>query len=681
MSRNIPMRHLPGYPHLILTLAQIIFTAISVAQTLDTYPNFNTAGVIVTNAGTATSARLQYRRAGESIYREGHPLSRVIDLGNVGLASSLFWLSPGTTYEVRVILPGSQTLTGSLTTRAESTAIPPTPTRILHASPVGGGTCNSAGSPCTLTTAIGQANDANSGVVEIRLQGGTYTVGDLWLDSPVPVILRATSGQTPVLDGSQPITGSWSGPVSGVYSRAIPDLTPESLVLADGQRLFPYASLTDLRNLRWGLSGFYTDGNQLHVRLVSGANPSTRAMRYSVYGNGLEVNQDNAFIIGLTFRYYGKGARARALLLRPGADNTVVSDNRFIVNDIGVGIRANSNRNVIQRNTFTDTVYPGADPDSRIWDAIKDGSTPNEWEGGGLFFSSVSETDPTARARGTVIRHNTFSGFFDGMNVCPYAVGTETASPVPTNETDLHHNTFFNMADDAASFDGHCSNVRAWGNVFHDVLVGISLAPVANGPVYALGNLIRDPQPRIIQGSPGTGTAFKFIVTDDRRSGDMHLYHNTVDARHACDGSAQPCASGFVITSSGHRPKWTRLTTRNNIFLAGGDGHALFHESPSVVDRPLDLDCDVLWNNNAGELANWASTDWTLERLRANTGEEPRGRNVDPMLVGDARTPPADSTLRDSACTITGVNDVWPGELPDFGYAELVPPIFRDGFE
>ena len=673
------MRHLFHYQILLVAM---LLPHLTLAQpALRTHANFNTGGVIVTNAGTATSARLQYRRAGESTYREGHPLSRVIDLGNVGLAGSLFWLSPGTTYEVRVILPGNQILTGSLTTRAESTVVPPMPTRILHTSPAGGGTCNSAGSPCQLATAIGQANNTGSGVVEIRLQGGTYFTGDLWLDSPIPVILRAATGQTPVLDGSQAITGSWSGPVSGVYSRALPGLTPESLVLADGQRLFPYASLNDLRNLSWGLSGFYTDGNQLHVRLVSGANPATRAMRYSVYGDGLEVNQHNAFIIGLTFRYYGQGSRARALLLRSGVDNTVVSDNRFIVNDIGVGIRANANRNVIQRNTFTDTVYPGNDPTSLIWDAVKDGATPNEWEGGGVFFSSVGETDPTARARGTVIRHNTFSGFFDGMNVCPFQVGTETASPAPTNETDLHHNTFFNMADDAASFDGYCSNVRAWGNVFHDVLVGISLAPVANGPVYAVGNLIRDPQPRIIQGKRGTGSGFKFIVTDIRRSGDMHLYHNTVDARHACDGGVQPCASGFVITSSGHLPRWTRLITRNNIFLAGGDGYALFHANPSVVDRPLDMDCDVLWNNNAGKLVNWASAEWTLASLRANTGEELRGRNVNPILVGTARTLPVGSALRDSACTITGVNDVWPGELPDFGYAGLVPPLFRNGFE
>lgn len=677
------MHHICRYFHLLLALVSLGFIVSSNAQTLETYANFNTGGVIVRNASTFTTARLQYRRSGESSYLEGHSLSSVVNLGNINLAGSLFWLSPDTAYDVRVILPNNQVLPGRLTTRSESEIVPPSPTRILHVSPTGAGTCNSVGSSCTLTTAISQVNRTGSGVVEIRLQGGTYSVGDLWLDSPATVvILRAASGQTPILDGSEAITGGWSGPSNGVYRRNLPGpMDRNSLVLADGQRLYPYASLSDLQNLRWGLSGFYTDGSQLHVRLTSGANPATRTMRYSTYSEGLGVNQNNVFIIGLTFRYYGEDARARAVTIRSGTTNTVVRDNHFISNDSSIDIRLNANRVVIQGNTFTDTVYPQNDPDSLIWDAIKNDDSPiREWENGGIKLASASSgSDPTPRPRGTVIRHNTFSGYFDGVAPCPYFMGTDSV----TNETDLHHNTFYNMADDAVSFDGYCSNVRAWSNVFHDVLVGISMAPVPNGPVYAVGNLIRDLKPRIIQGSPGTGSSFKFIVSDPTLSGEMHIYHNTVDARYPCDDGVWYCASGFVVTSGSHLPNWSRLSTRNNIFVTGTDGQSLRHHNVSTTNRPVDLDCDVLWNDDPDYLVAWSSgpSYYSLAQFRSLTGLQSRGRNTNPALVGHARTLPVNSPLRDSACTITGINNLWPGELPDFGYGELLPPLFRDGFE
>jgi hypothetical protein len=54
----------------------------------------------------------------------------------------------------------------------------------------------------------------------------------------------------------------------------------------------------------------------------------------------------------------------------------------------------------------------------------------------------------------------------------------------------VYDNLVYNAGDDGIETDGRCSNVRLWGNTFHDVLMGISLAPVYTGPVYALRNLI-----------------------------------------------------------------------------------------------------------------------------------------------------------------------------------------------
>ena len=48
------------------------------------------------------------------------------------------------------------------------------------------------------------------------------------------------------------------------------------LVRAEGDRLYPYQSLSDLQNLVWGLPGFYADGTTLYVRLAGDAGLNLR---------------------------------------------------------------------------------------------------------------------------------------------------------------------------------------------------------------------------------------------------------------------------------------------------------------------------------------------------------------------------------------------------------------------
>ncbi len=85
--------------------------------------------------------------------------------------------------------------------------------------------------------------------------------------------------------------------------------------------------------------------------------------------------------------------------------------------------------------------------------------------------------------RGTVIRRNVFHDDFDGLRVCT------SESNALTHETDVYENTVYRMGDDGVETDGDCSNVRIWNNTFHDILMGISLAPARIGPVYAIRNL------------------------------------------------------------------------------------------------------------------------------------------------------------------------------------------------
>jgi hypothetical protein len=130
------------------------------AASLELYGTFHAMGVIVTldsgddPDGDAT-ASVEYRPSGSGAYRTGFPLSRV---EATRFAGSLFWLEPGTTYEVRVTLHDPDggpldtlSLTLSAATRPEI-SIPAANHRYV-VSPSGSGTA-CCGLPVGFTTGI-----------------------------------------------------------------------------------------------------------------------------------------------------------------------------------------------------------------------------------------------------------------------------------------------------------------------------------------------------------------------------------------------------------------------------------------------------------------------------------------------------------------------------------------------
>ena len=93
---------------LVISISAVWSTAAAAAAPVSlvsatTYANFHAAGVVVTVGGDPernAAAALEWRAAGESAFRPGHPLTRV---DATRFAGSLFWLQPGAAYEVRVI--------------------------------------------------------------------------------------------------------------------------------------------------------------------------------------------------------------------------------------------------------------------------------------------------------------------------------------------------------------------------------------------------------------------------------------------------------------------------------------------------------------------------------------------------------------------------------------------------
>ncbi len=614
------------------------------AAALELYGTFHAMGVIVTIADTDDPDRdavtsVEYRASGSRSYRQGFPLSRVADTRFVG---SLFWLEPGTAYDVRVTLSDpdggpldGKTVASTGSTRAEITI--PASNHSYHVAHDGSGTVCSEAAPCSLAEGLSRAGSGD----EVVLRGGVYCQGEITLPhsgaSGAPILIRGHDGETAVLDGADPDsdTFTWTAQGGGVY-RTIVNVADPHLVMADGNRLLPYQSLPDLQSLRWDIPGFYAEGTTLYVRLAGDADPDNAAMVVSRYNNAFYVEQDYIYFVNLTFRHYGQGNWAKAIYFNNASDN-LVQGCTFAVNDLGIGIKRASHRNVIQDNEFYDTDFDWP------WDAVKSGS---RLETGGIGFY-----DPVT-GRGNIIRRNTFHDYFDGLGICP------SGTAGVTNETDFYENLVYRAGDDGIETDGQCSNVRIWSNTFHDVLMGISLAPVYTGPVYAIRNLIYRTG---VGNNDYSGSPFKFN-SGYGKSGPMYPFHNTTDA-------ALPGNNGIYIKAPG---TWEMTCARNNIW--SGTDYALNNYNES---QPIDFDYDDLYTTNPDEFVYWGHGSnrhmHSLAEFQDHTGQEPHGLNVEPGFAdagsGDHTLNPA-SDLIDAGVGIPGVNDDYVGAAPDIGAFE-----------
>lgn len=609
---------------------------------IELYGTFQSMGVIATVPAGSDSNRnavadVDYRVAGTADYSAGFPLTRT---GATTFVGSLFWLAPGTNYDVRVRYsdPDGGSIDrgwagAAASTRAEI-VIPPAK-RTLAVSPAGvGNTCSTA-APCALTQAIGQAQAGD----EIVLAAGTYHQGGLTLSrsgtAAAPIVIR---GKGAVLDGADPGTFTWTAASGGVFRTTVNVESPH-LVAANGTRLYPYADATSLTALSaHNTPGFLANGTSLSVHLAGGASPAGTPMTISRFNSALTISGNFVYLIGLSFRNYGQGDYAKAIYVRGGSDN-LIRGCAFVLNDLGIGIKNEAHRNVIEDNDFSDTIA------NWTWEDVK---AEGNLETGGLRFY-----DPTD-GRGTVIRRNRFHNFFDGLGICP------GGSAAASNETDFYDNESFDLADDGVETDGHCVNVRLWGNRFHDTLSGISLAPVEGGPIYCLRNQIY----RTGAGTSDegyTGIPFKFNSSDGD-SGAVYLFHNTVDAQRAGN-------DGFRILSPG---TWTKLFARNNVF--SGTLHALENAN---TELPVDMDYDDLWREGTDYLVRWDGLGnprlTTLADYTKATNQEPHGISQAPQFTAASKpdfTPAAGSPLIDRGVYLPGINDGFRGTAPDLGAIE-----------
>jgi hypothetical protein len=207
--------------------------------------------------------------------------------------------------------------------------------------------------------------------------------------------------------------------------------------------------------------------------------------------------------------------------------------------------------------------------------------------------------------------------------------------------------------------------VRIWGNTFHDVLVGISLAPTEVGPVYAIRNLIYNTG---AGNNDYTGSPFKFN-SNDGDSGAMYLFHNTGDS-----ALPEPLSSGLDIKEPGN---WQLIYSRNNIW--SGTEYAIHDVNTGY---PTDLDYDDLYTTQAGEFVYWGEGDdrhmRDLATFRSLTGQELHGLDAPPGFADASTydyTLDPESDLVNAGVLIPGINDEYVGSAPDIGAFELSPSL------
>ncbi len=279
---------------------------------------------------------------------------------------------------------------------------------------------------------------------------------------------------------------------------------------------------------------------------------------------------------------------------------------------------------------------------------------------------------------GHVVAHNYIAYFHDGISVCTHG------SPDPEEDRrataiDFYNNDIHLMADDFIEADGGVHNIRVMRNRgVNAAQCGLSAQPIYGGPAYYIRNVLYHVP---------SGCGLKFNV----KPAGMVLYHNTIIAE------GQP---GDLFSN---------VHLRNNLFLGiDAPGRSVFRFSNATSYSTFDYN-GYRMNPKAKDQFLWISPkpgvarDYDLDRasarrfgslaeLRAATGQEAHGMEVDYSLFESLRAPDAErphavyeardlnfqlaarGKAVDAGLLIPNVNDGHAGKAPDLGAYELGRP-------
>jgi hypothetical protein len=679
------------------------------------FPAFTTVGFSIVYEGDDNGngeAKVEYRKAGEAAWREGHTGMRIwhatdFSSGFSGSqdewASRLFHLEPGTTYEVRVTITdpdgvsGENPKTFTVTTRSEP--ILENSGRIYHVSP--GGNDNNDGSASSPLRTIQRGVELVNPGETVLIHSGVYrdTSRSDFLrisksgTTEAPIIVKAAPGQEVVIDGAdpdlaQPGAVTWQASDSGLYW--VPLSTDPGYVYYEEHFLMPFDSLDNLKagqyggNTRTGLYGgwWYDAGaSRLYVKIPSTydqwAGPTINPTNVHIYAvltdYGIRVSGDYVVVEGLTLQHLGTGLRL------DGADYVVVRNNVMRGND--TGIRASTSASASEGSWSDFALIEGNDISCSPSYLFRD------WELGhdviGTSGMSLSSGGNHVIRRNKI--HDVENGIFAGA---PWG-GEASLGNIHYNAgTVMIENELYRIGDDSFELDGTSYNQVIYGNNMHDVFVGISAAPLSVGPLWMIRNTIYLTNRYFPDGSLDlTGTymfpygAWKYN-TGGRGggTGPSLIYHNTSVVML---DPASPLKSIAAFSTVWDNTPGFVVRTRNNSWVVnpGNKILSVYADDIMASGHPveIDMDYDNLWVDLSAGSAFYlriypGGTTDSLQEIRNEYDLETHGVSVLPAYgdpsIGDFSIP-EDSPLVDAGIHIPGINDDYRGNAPDIGVYEV----------
>jgi hypothetical protein len=612
----------------------------AVFTTIDFVSNIETIGVAVSGTGLPPTAELSYRQSGEGLWHSGHPLMRIDDGRLIG---SLFNLSPATSYDIKV-LDGSSEINGSVSTQPDQLSF--TPSVILYvnddALPDGDG---SATTPFqTIQEAVNQAGPGT----QVLVADGIYreaitlpisgTAGN-WIQ------VKA-AGNAAILDSADRLSGDIWTPYSTSHVWFTKINGPVAYLARDGKRYYQYDDRTGLMQAvgHGGVTmneGWYFEPSTLRLYVRSLDDPANHIWQVPRLNHAFDLAaRDWIWIEGFEIQFYGTTTNGCGVCTI-NASHIVIRRNKIHNMQLGVFIN------------WTGTEDQGNDTrivQNEVYDPLV-----NEWPWTAVKGSFMEGTGIIVRGHiGAIVRDNNVHNFFNGIYT-----GSSGAleNPELAFDADIYRNYIHHISDDGLEPEGACINQRFRNNTVDRSYIGISLAPITQGPTWVLRSTFTN----------FTGRGIKFA---DNSDGIVLIYQNT-------GWTNASNINGMDLITSIHN-----VVMRNNTFQSSGYSFAEVPTGSTAND----------WNHNnwyttrgsTGPHFKWENVNYnTISALCTASGLECDGYENFPGFTnptgGDFTLLPSSPNI-DRGVVIPGINDDFVGNAPDVGAYEFAfdPPTFVD---
>ncbi len=604
-------------------------------ENINISPTLNTSGYEISIQGddnSNASINVKYRTLSQYSWKTGHPPTRIDARNFVG---SIFELEEPMKYEVMFSLTDPDgTLGDSRRVIQFQTGVEPFQkglSGVDYFVAVDGNDANSGTQEKPFKTIQKAANKVRAGDV-VHIMPGTYfqsTTIERGGQSGSYVTFRA-EGKV-ILDGSdqrfaiKDNIDNWQLHQSPNIYRTPIEYEPGQ-VYVNGQQLYRTDQVSQLNSPKVSTPGSWVYANRtLYLRLSDGTDPDKQLIQVTQLEQALFLHNVNYVIVeGFDIQFYGRSVYGKGIYLK-NVSNSIIRRNKIHQSYIGLWLKENtSNQNLIEQNEFWETsIYEWP------WDAVKG----SYHEGAAISLEAGA---------GNIIRKNQVHGYFNGITI---AFWDNYKDATYNRNMDIYSNLFYNIGDDCIEPEGTCINLRIWNNQMYNCTVGISLAPITKGPVYAWRNVI----------SNFTLTSFKF---SHETTGVCYIYHNTAYTRNTR-------TSGIV--SSG---PWKNITFRNNIL--SGTFYAFEDE---YLNGDASFDYDNLHTTDKQRFVQWKNRSYTtLTQFSQNSQQELHAISKASQFLDvagrDFRLGSSSPEI-DKGCLIPNINDNFSGKAPDIGAFEF----------